>query len=73
MIILDVLLSPRFTSFYWRAGIMVLTGFLSIVAANIGMFQLSPAATAMVGLILGEVVKSLNNYTQSKPMGFVRR
>lgn len=72
-IILDVLLSPRFKSFYWRTGIMAVTGFVSLLAANVGMFQFSVPVTTVVGLILGEVVKALNNYNQSAPMGFVRR
>lgn len=70
--ILDVLLSPRFKSFYWRTGMMALAGFLAILADSLEMFQLSGTMIAMLGLILGEISKAVTNAVDSKPLGFSR-
>lgn len=71
--IFDVLLSPRFKSFYWRTLMMAIAGFVSIVAANLDLFHLSVQATTIAGLILGELAKALNNYNQGQSLGFARR
>ena len=70
--ILDVLLSPRFTSFYWRAGAMVGAGFLSLVSESLELFQLGPTLTLILGLVLGEITKSLNDASKGLPLGFSR-
>ena len=67
--IVSVLTSSRFKAFYWSTGIMALTGFLSLVSSSIGLFHLSPSVTVVVGLILNQVVKGLNNMADGKPFG----
>lgn len=61
-----VLLSNRFKSFYWRAGGWVLVGFLNLVIENISGFGFSPQVVFIVSLILGEITKALNNFSQGK-------
>jgi hypothetical protein len=67
--LIDLLVSPRFKSFYWSIGVMALTGFLSLLADNIGLLHLSPQATVILGLILNQVTKGLNNQAQGKSFG----
>jgi len=67
--IISVLTSSRFKSFYWSTGIMALTGFLSLLASSLDLLHLSPGVTVVVGLILNQVVKGLNNMAQGKPFG----
>lgn len=58
-----ILTSPRFTSFYWRTGMMI----LALVVAQLA--SLLPALSAYVnaptitvlGLVLGEVSKSIRD------------
>lgn len=61
-----VLLHPRLQSLYWRTGMMALAYFLSGVAENLALFDLSPDMTVMAGLILGEVSKQLNKMAQER-------
>ena len=72
MNILSVFISNRFVSFYWRIGAMLATMFLAFLAENLNMFSLSPQMIVFVGLILGEISKAINNWTQAKPMGFAK-
>jgi hypothetical protein len=67
--IIDVLTSSRFKSFYWSTGIMAVTGFLALIADSLDLFHLSPQVTVVVGLILNQAVKGLNNVSQGKPFG----
>lgn len=48
---------------------MALTGFLSLLASSLDLLHLSPGVTVVVGLILNQVVKGLNNMAQGKPFG----
>ena len=59
--IMAVLFSTRFRSFYWRSGMMLLAAFLTLVSENITGFGLSPEATVMFGLVLGEISKAISN------------
>ena len=56
----DVLIK-RLKSLCWRAGMMALATFISVIANNLGIFEFSPTVTAVAGLILGEVSKALNS------------
>lgn len=68
--ILNVLLSSRFKSFYWRAGVMIVTGFVALLAESVELFELGPQMTVFLGLALGELTKALNNLTQGRTLGF---
>jgi hypothetical protein len=68
--ILNVLLSPRFRSFYWRTLMMAVASFLSFLVSSLNLFQLSPQITVVLGLILGEIAKSINNIYQGKLGGW---
>jgi len=53
----------RLKSFLWRTGMMVLAVTIDIVASNLGMLELNPEVTVLLGLALGEVSKYLNSST----------
>jgi fructose-specific phosphotransferase system IIC component len=57
----ELLLSPRFKSFYWRTAMMALAGFLTILTNSITELGLSKEVAVVIGLILGELSKHLNN------------
>jgi len=69
--IVAVLVSPRFKSFYWRTGMMVLAGLISFLSASIADFHFTPQVTIILGLILGEISKDLNDMLQGQTTGFV--
>lgn len=69
----NVLLSPRFKSFYWRSGMMFVAGFIALIAKNLELFHLPIGWVTLVGLVLGEVSKALNNRLKGKLGGFVRQ
>lgn len=50
----------------WRVLMIVVSGFLAILVNSIGLLNLSPAVTAVIGLILGEVTKQWNSWSQTK-------
>jgi len=70
--ILNVLTSPRFQSFYWRTAMLAVAGFVALLAESLDLFELSLNATAILGLILGEVSKALNNLVHNKPLGITK-
>lgn len=60
----ELLSSARFKSFLWRGGaILAITG-LNYVSTNLGIFNLSPQAVIIVGLVIGEITKAINNVVQ---------
>jgi hypothetical protein len=61
----EVLTSPRFMSFYWRTGMMVVAATVALLVENLSSFGFSPQVTVVLGLILGEVSKYLNTRNQS--------
>lgn len=66
----SVLLSNRFKSFYWRTGMMALSGFISLILSSLSDFNMGTTATVVLGLVLGEVSKYLNQYlSQDVPLG----
>jgi len=68
---LNILTSNRAKSLYWRTGAMFGAGMLSLVMDNLSVLHLSPTITVFIGLVLGEVLKAINNWSQGQPMGFV--
>lgn len=54
-------LIKRLKSFGWRLGGMVAVAAVAFVADNLALFELPPEVQVVVGLILGEVTKALNN------------
>ena len=58
-----VLVSNRMKSLYWRTGMMFLAIVIAGILENLDIFAtvFSPAVTTMLGLILGEISKALNN------------
>jgi hypothetical protein len=50
----------RIKSFIWRSGMMTLAFLVVTLSENIGLLELGPTATMVLGLILGEVSKYLN-------------
>lgn len=50
----------RIKSFIWRSGMMTLAFLVTALAENLGILELNPTATMVLGLILGEVSKYLN-------------
>ena len=53
-------LKKRFLSFLWRAGMMVLALFVTFLLDNLDLFHLTPQVSVVVGLVLGEISKMLN-------------
>jgi len=53
-------LMKRLKSFFWRLGAAVVVVAVDFTAANLGMFDLSPAVVGVASLILGEISKYLN-------------
>lgn len=59
----NILLSSRFKSFYWRLSMLALAAVIGGILNNIDMFSqyISPTFVGILGLILGEVSKAINN------------
>jgi hypothetical protein len=57
----SVLTSTRFKSFYWRAIMMGIATVLTYATNNITSLNLGTETTVIIGLVLGEVSKSVNN------------
>jgi hypothetical protein len=56
----DTQLVKRLKSFLWRGGMMGLAFTLEWMTSNVGLLELSPMATTVAGLMLGEVSKYIN-------------
>jgi hypothetical protein len=57
-------LSKRLQSFAWRLGMVLLAAAIDYTATNLGIFELDDTTTVVLGLVLGEVSKFLNNMTK---------
>jgi hypothetical protein len=57
----DSAFTKRIKSFGWRTAMMVLAAAIAAVTENLGILELHPTATIMIGLVLGEISKALNN------------
>lgn len=55
----------RLKSLLWRSGMMGLAVMVAFLTENIGFLELSPFATTMLGLVLGEVSKYINTNSQT--------
>lgn len=53
-------LVKRLKSFAWRGGMMTLAFALAWVSQNVGLLELDPTLTVIIGLVAGEVSKALN-------------
>lgn len=56
-----MLLSTRMKSFYWRTGMMILAVVIDQLIMLVSSVGLSPQAVVVLGLILGEISKGINN------------
>lgn len=59
----DSQLVKRLKSLAWRAGMMGLATVLAFLAQNVGLLELNPTVTVVLGLIFGEISKALNTPT----------
>lgn len=50
----------RAKSFAWRLGMVTLVFVLEWISGNIGLLELSPQVTMVLGLMAGELSKYLN-------------
>lgn len=57
----DSELKKRSKAFAWRLGMMIAAAVVAFVAENLGLFNLPPQLVVVLGLVLGEVSKYLNN------------
>lgn len=64
----EILTSSRMKSFYWRTGMMMVSVLLTSFISIIDMFSavLNPVFVTMLGLVLGEVSKAINNSLQTR-------
>ena len=63
---MEIELKKRFQSFAWRVGAVTLVALLNAVAANLEVLELPIWAVGMLGLVLGEITKLLNNIKLGK-------
>jgi hypothetical protein len=54
-------LQKRLESLAWRVGMMSLAALIDFGAANVGLFNLPPEVTTILGLVLGEISKTIHN------------
>lgn len=54
------ILINRFKSFLWRAGAMVVVALVGFISDNLGLLHLSPVVVTIIGLVLGEITKFIN-------------
>jgi hypothetical protein len=66
----NLLISPRFMSFYWRSGSIVAVEFLSMLSDSLAGLGLPSWAVVILGLAIAEGTKAIKNLTQGKDMGF---
>lgn len=63
------LTSPRVKSFMWRAVMMGVAALLAFVSAHLADFNVPPDAVAVIGLVLGEITKAINDKYGSSASG----
>ena len=54
-------LDNRIKSLLWRAAMMAIVAGIDVVLQELTMFNMPDAVTLILGLVLGEVSKFLNN------------
>ena len=52
---------------------MFVAAFISLLGENLNLFNLSSQLTIVIGLILGEISKSISNIHKGKLGGWVRQ
>ena len=67
LFLLEVFLSKRAQSLYWRTGGMLVAGLGDIALASLDILQLPNGATVFVGLLIGEATKALNTPKKDAP------
>ena len=55
------ILKKRLKSFIWRSAMVLFVVALDFISKNLGLFDISPELVVVVGLMLGEISKELNN------------
>ena len=68
----DLLISPRFITFYWTTGTAAVIAFLGMLTDIIPQLGLSEFGAVIAISVIGMLTKAINNYSQNKPMGFGR-
>ena len=71
--LVDLLISPRFISFYWTTGITAVVSFLGLIIDIIPQLGLSEFGAILAVTIIGQITKALNNLSQGKEMGFSKK
>jgi len=63
-----IFLSNRMKSLYWRTMMMCVAVIVGGLASNLDVFApyVSPMTITMLGLVLGEVSKAINNYLSNR-------
>lgn len=69
----NLLLSPRFTTFYWNSGLVLAVNFINLLVGSIAEIGLPAWAVVVIGLGLAQVTKALSNLMKKKDMGFFLR
>ncbi len=69
----NLLISPRFISWYWSVGLVALIQFLNMISENLANLELPNWAVVLLGLALAQATKALSNLKQGKEMGFAPR
>lgn len=60
-VVKNILANNRVKSFIWRTGMMVLAVIIQQLIDLIPGLSLNPSVTVVLGLVLGECSKALNN------------
>ncbi len=58
---MNLTLKKRIKSLLWRIGMMAAVVAVDQIAQNLGLFNIGPALTGIIGLTLGEVSKFINS------------
>jgi len=69
----DLLLSPRFMSWYWNMGTIAFVGFLSLIAENLANLGLPAWAVIGIGGFITQLTKAMSNASQGKELGFSKK
>lgn len=59
-------LIKRIEAFAWHSLMMIVAFALEEILKDVSVLQLTPELTVIVGLILGQISKALNNYISQK-------
>jgi len=62
----NILANNRVKSFLWRTGMMILAVIIQQLIDSMSGWQVSPEATVVLGLVLGELSKAINMALQGK-------